>query len=122
MAHILIVEDNEMNADMLSRRLRRRGFEVSHAMDGEEGISMVRELEPDLVLMDLNLPRLDGWEATRRLKADPSTATIPVVALTANAMRGDRDKALAVGCEAYATKPIDFPSLLETVGELLGTT
>ena len=120
MAHILIVEDNEMNADMLSRRLRRRGFEVSHAMDGEEGISMVRELEPDLVLMDLNLPRLDGWEATRRIKADDGTKGIPVIALTAHAMQGDEEKALEAGCDDYDTKPVNFKRLLEKIQNLLG--
>lgn len=115
---ILIVEDNEMNRDMLSRRLARHGFEVSVAVDGRAGIEAARSQQPDLVLMDLSLPGIDGWEAARRLKADPTTATIPVIALTAHVMEGDRERALGAGCDAYATKPIDFRELLDTIAAL----
>ena len=120
MAKILIVEDQEMNRDMLSRRLKKRGFEVSVAVDGAEGIEKVQSESPDLVLMDMSLPVMDGWEATRRLKADEATRAIPVVALTAHAMSTDREKALEAGCDAYETKPIDLPGLLETIEKLLG--
>ncbi len=119
MAKILLVEDNEMNRDMLSRRLLRHGFEVSLAQDGARGVSMALDEHPDLVLMDMSLPILDGWEATRRLKADPATQAIPVIALTAHAMAADRDKALAAGCDDYDTKPIDLPRLLEKITHLL---
>ena len=122
MAKLLLVEDNEMNRDMLSRRLIRRGFEVILAEDGEQGVAMAREALPDLILMDMSLPVLDGWEATRRLKADDATRSIPIVALTAHAMSGDRDKALAVGCEDYDTKPIELPRLLEKIYRILGST
>ena len=122
MAKLLLVEDNEMNRDMLSRRLIRRGFEVILAEDGEQGVAMAREALPDLILMDMSLPVLDGWEATRRLKADDATRSIPIVALTAHAMSGDRDKALAVGCEDYDTKPIELPRLLEKIDRILGST
>jgi two-component system, cell cycle response regulator DivK len=117
---ILLVEDNEMNRDMLSRRLQRRGYEVTLAVDGEEGLALARSEEPDLILMDMSLPVVDGWEATRRLKADPATRAIPVIALTAHAMADDRDKALEAGCDAYDTKPIELSRLLEKIEALLG--
>jgi CheY-like chemotaxis protein len=116
---ILLVEDNEMNRDMLSRRLRRKGFEVVMAMDGEEGIELAAGETPDLILMDMSLPVVDGWEATRRLKADDDTAAIPVIALTAHAMAGDRDKALAAGCDDYDTKPVDLERLVGKITSLL---
>ena len=119
MTTILIVEDNEMNRDMLSRRLQRRGFDVVMAVDGEQGVAMARAEAPDLILMDMSLPVLDGWEATRRLKADPDVRGIPVIALTAHAMSGDREKAVEAGCDDYDTKPIDFPRLLEKIDGLL---
>ena len=112
MPKILIVEDNELSRDMLSRRLRRKGYEVLVATDGQEGIAMAQRELPDLVLMDLSLPDLDGWEATRRLKTDTKTQSIPVIALTAHAMSGDREKALDAGCDEYDTKPIDLRRLL----------
>jgi two-component system cell cycle response regulator DivK len=112
MPKILIVEDNELSRDMLSRRLRRKGFEVLVATDGQEGIAMAQRELPDLVLMDLSLPDLDGWEATRRLKKDAKTKHIPVIALTAHAMSGDREKAIDAGCDEYDTKPIDLRRLL----------
>ena len=112
MPKILIVEDNELSRDMLSRRLRRKGFEVLVATDGQEGIAMAQRELPDLVLMDLSLPDLDGWEATRRLKKDATTKHIPVIALTAHAMSGDREKAIEAGCNEYDTKPIDLRRLL----------
>ena len=112
MTTILIVEDNEMNRDMLSRRLVRKGFDVHLAVDGDEGISLAGTLGPDLILMDIALPGIDGYEATRRLKASSGTAHIPVIALTSHAMSGDRDRALAAGCDAYDTKPIDLKMLL----------
>jgi CheY-like chemotaxis protein len=118
-AKILIVEDNEMNRDMLARRLARRGYEVLVAVDGAEGIASAQKQVPDLILMDMSLPVVDGWEATRRLKADPGTASIPIVALTAHAMAGDRDKALNAGCDGYETKRVDLPRLLETMQKLL---
>ena len=120
MAKILLVEDNEMNRDMLSRRLERRGYEVVVAVDGEEGVARARAELPDLVLMDMSLPVLDGWEATRQLKAAPETKSIPVVALTAHAMAGDREKALEAGCDDFDTKPIDLPRLLGKIESLLG--
>ena len=122
MARVLLVEDNEMNRDMLSRRLIRQGFEVMIAVDGAEGVSMARETHPDLVLMDMSLPLIDGWEATRQLKAAEQTKSIPVIALTAHAMSGDRDKALEAGCDDYDTKPIELPRLLEKMRRLLGQT
>src|SRR5258705_424343 len=112
MAKILLVEDNEMNRDMLSRRLERKGYEVIIAIDGGEGVEMAHSQTPDLILMDMSLPVLDGWEATRRLKAAPETAGIPVIALTAHAMASDREKALEAGCDDYDTKPIELPRLL----------
>jgi two-component system, cell cycle response regulator DivK len=122
MARVLLVEDNEMNRDMLSRRLIRQGFEVMIAVDGAEGVSMTRDLLPDLVLMDMSLPLVDGWEATRQLKAAELTKAIPVIALTAHAMAGDRDKAIEAGCDDYDTKPIELPRLLEKMRRLLGQT
>jgi two-component system cell cycle response regulator DivK len=115
MAKILLVEDNEMNRDMLSRRLRRRGYEVIAAGDGREGIAMARVEPVDLILMDMSLPVLDGWQATRELKADPRTQPIPVIALTAHAMPGDREKALQAGCDDYDTKPVDFARLVDKI-------
>ncbi len=112
---ILLVEDNEMNLDMLSRRLRRKKFEVLVAEDGQAGIEVATAEQPDLVLMDMSLPVLDGWEATRRLKADPATRDIPVIALTAHAMSEDRQKALAAGCDDYDTKPVEFKRLLRKI-------
>ena len=112
MTTILLVEDNEMNRDMLGRRLTRRGYEVLIAVDGSEGIEKAQSEGPDLILMDMSLPVIDGWEATRRLKAAPETQHIPVIALTAHAMSGDREKALEAGCDDYDTKPIDLQSLL----------
>ena len=119
-AKILLVEDNEMNRDMLSRRLQRRGYEVMTAVDGESGLTMTKAEMPALVLMDMSLPGLDGWEATRQLKADPATRAIPVIALTAHAMAGDREKALAVGCDDFDIKPIDLDRLLGKIEALLG--
>ena len=119
MQKVLLVEDNEMNRDMLSRRLLRRGFEVVVAGDGEQGLAVAREQRPDLILMDMSLPILDGWEASRRLKADEVTRHIPVISLTAHAMAGDRDRALEAGCEDYDTKPIEFPRLLEKINRIL---
>ncbi|GAB4111045.1 MAG: response regulator [Roseiflexaceae bacterium] len=119
MPTILLVEDNEMNRDMLSRRLERKGFQILIAVDGSQGVSMARSDRPDLILMDMSLPVLDGWEATRQLKADPETRTIPVIALTAHAMASDRDQALAAGCDDYDTKPIELPRLLDKINALL---
>ena len=119
MARILLVEDQEMNRDMLSRRLKKRGYEVSIAGDGAEGVDKARSESPDLILMDMSLPVMDGWEATRTLKADEATRSIPVVALTAHAMSTDREKALAAGCDAYETKPVELPRLIETMEKLL---
>ena len=119
MPRILLVEDNEMNRDMLSRRLVKRGFDLSIAVDGAEGLAKARDEKPDLILMDMSLPVIDGWEATRTLKGEDETRSIPVVALTAHAMSGDRDKALAAGCDAYETKPVELPKLLATIESLL---
>jgi CheY-like chemotaxis protein len=119
MPKILLVEDNEMNRDMLSRRLERKGFEVIVAVDGQSGVEMAQNEAPDLVLMDMSLPVLDGWEATRRLKASPSTQHLPVIALTAHAMSSDRDKALEAGCDEYDTKPIELTRLLGKIEALL---
>ncbi|MBN8994387.1 MAG: response regulator [Rhizobiales bacterium] len=119
MAKILVVEDNEMNLDMLSRRLARQGFEVVAAQDGAAGIAKAASESPHLILMDMSLPVVDGWEATRRIKADPATRAIPVIALTAHAMAEDRDKAMAAGCDDYDTKPIELPRLLEKIRKLL---
>ena len=115
---ILLVEDNELNRDMLARRLQRRGFEVVVAVDGLEGIALAGSEAPDTILMDMSLPELDGWEATRRLKTAPGTRSIPVIALTAHAMSGDRERALAAGCDDYETKPIDLSSLVAKIEAL----
>ena len=119
MTTILVIEDNETNRDMLSRRLARKGYEVLIAVDGVEGVAVARAKAPDLILMDMSLPILDGWEATRRLKANPATRTIPVIALTAHAMAGDREKALDAGCDEYETKPVEFQRLLSKIEVLL---
>ena len=115
MVRILLVEDNELNRDMLSRRLKRRGYEVLIAVDGSEGVRRASEDAPDLILMDMSLPVIDGWEATRRIKADPATSSIPVIALTAHAMVDDRQKALDAGCNDYDVKPIELPRLLSKI-------
>lgn len=120
MKKILLVEDNEMNRDMLSRRLRRKNFEVVIAVDGQAGVEMASSETPDLILMDLSLPIIDGWEATRRLKADAATQAIPVIALTAHAMQGDEQKALEAGCNDYDTKPVNFSRLLGKIQAFLG--
>lgn len=120
MSKVLIVEDNEMNRDMLSRRLMRKGYDVVLALDGEEGVAMAASEAPDIILMDMSLPKIDGWEATRRIKADDALKGVPVIALTAHAMTSDRDKALAAGCDDYDTKPIELPRLLEKIERLLG--
>jgi len=119
MAKILLVEDNEMNRDMLSRRLERKGFQVVMAADGQQGVDMAVSEVPDLILMDMDLPIIDGWDATRRVKDSEGTRGIPVIALTAHAMVGDRDKAMAAGCDDYDTKPVDFPRLLGKIETLL---
>lgn len=121
MYKILLVEDNEMNRDMLSRRLARKGYEVVLAVDGPSGVAMAQSESPDLVLMDMSLPTVDGWEATRRLKADASTQHIPVIALTAHAMSGDREKALEAGCDDYDTKPVELARLLGKIEALLSS-
>jgi CheY-like chemotaxis protein len=118
MPKILIVEDNEENRDALSRRLQRRGFEIVMAADGRAGVAMAQTEKPDLVLMDMNMPELDGWEATRQIKAG-DTPSLPVIAITAHAMSGDRDRALEAGCADYHTKPVDFPKLLAQIEALL---
>jgi CheY-like chemotaxis protein len=122
MAKILLVEDNEMNRDMLSRRLARKGYEVSIAVDGKQGVEMARADAPDLILMDMSLPVLDGWEATRQLKGADATRSIPVIALTAHAMSGDRERALDAGCDDYDTKPIELARLLEKIESMLKRT
>ena len=119
MAKILLVEDNEMNRDMLSRRLERRGYQVVQAVDGAQGVEMARAEMPGLIIMDMSLPVLDGWEATRRIKSDEAIRGIPVIALTAHAMSGDRERAIAAGCEDYDTKPIELPRLLGKIEALL---
>ena len=119
MKKLLLVEDNEMNRDMLSRRLERRGFQVLVAIDGAEGIAQATEHLPDLIIMDMSLPVLDGWESTRRLKDQEKTKGIPVLALTAHAMSGERERALAAGCDDYDTKPVDFTRLLAKIETLL---
>lgn len=116
---ILLVEDNELNRDMLSRRLQRKEYEVTCAVDGREGIALAQSTLPDLILMDMSLPIIDGWEAAHQLKANAQTQGIPIIALTAHAMVGDREKALASGCDDYDTKPIDFPRLIEKIQKLL---
>jgi two-component system, cell cycle response regulator DivK len=119
MPRILLVEDNEMNRDMLSRRLARKGYEVSIAIDGRQGLAMALRGGFDVVLMDMSLPEMDGWEATRQLRADPRTRTLPVIALTAHAMAGDREKALKAGCDDYDSKPVEFSRLLAKIKVLL---
>lgn len=119
MPKILLVEDNEDNRDMLSRRLARKGYEVVCAGDGAEGVARAISERPDLILMDMSLPLIDGWEATRRVKAAPESSAIPVIALTAHAMAGDREKAVAAGCDDYDTKPVEMPRLLEKIEALL---
>jgi len=120
MTKILLVEDNEMNRDMLSRRLARNGFEIVIAVNGQEGLDLASSENPDLILLDMSLPVIDGWEAARRLKADTATAKIPVIALTAHAMVQDKEKALAAGCDDFDTKPVELPRLLEKINLLLG--
>ena len=120
MSKILLVEDNEMNRDMLSRRLKRRGYEVSIAINGAQGVEMANSMAPDLILMDMSLPIMDGWEATKNIKADPTTQSIPVIALTAHAMSGDREKALQAGCDDYDTKPIELSRLIAKIKTFLG--
>lgn len=119
MARILLVEDNEMNRDMLSRRLSRKGYQVLIAADGVQGVELAQAELPDLILMDMSLPLLDGWEATRRIRAIPRTRSIPIIALTAHALSGDRDKSIAAGCNEYETKPVDFPRLMSKIEALL---
>jgi len=119
MAKILLVEDNEMNRDMLARRLARRGYEVVTAVDGTEGMAMAQSVEPDLILMDMSLPAVDGWEAARRLKASRETQAIPIIALTAHAMVGDREKAIEAGCDDYDIKPVEFQRLVDKIDALL---
>ena len=119
MTKILLVEDNEMNRDMLSRRLERKGYTVAIAVDGQQGVAMTYAESPQLILMDMSLPVIDGWEATRRLKADDKTKGIPIIALTAHAMSGDREKALEAGADEYDTKPVDLPRLLAKIQALL---
>ena len=119
MAKVLLIEDNEMNRDMLSRRLIRRGFQVVFEMDGQQGIDLARSERPDIILMDLSLPVIDGWEATRRVKADDATRSVPVIGLTAHAMTGDREKAMEAGCDDYDTKPVEFDRLIGKIERLL---
>lgn len=121
MSKILLVEDNEMNRDMLSRRLERKGFQVIIAGDGSEALTLAMTETPDLILMDMSLPVLDGWEVTRRLKASPETKHIPVIGLSAHAMAGDREKGLAAGCDDYDTKPVEFDRLLKKINDYLKT-
>ena len=121
MAKILLVEDNEMNRDMLSRRLERRGYEVVIAVDGQQGVDLAQSSSPDLILMDMSLPIIDGWEATRQLKSMDRMKAVPIIALTAHAMSGDREKALEAGCNDYDTKPIELPRLLGKIEALLGS-
>ncbi|MDJ0518730.1 MAG: response regulator [Okeania sp. SIO2F4] len=121
MVKILLVEDNEMNRDMLSRRLMRKKFEVVIAVDGAEGVDMSISEAPDIILMDMSLPVLDGWQATSKIKANPQTKNIPVIAITANAMTGDREKCLDAGCDDYDTKPVELPRLLNKIKNLTGT-
>lgn len=122
MPRVLLVEDNELNRDMLSRRLTRRDFEIVVAEDGIEGVRQATDAKPDLILLDMSLPGLDGWEVARRLKADPGTSAIPIIALTAHAMAGDRERALQAGCDDYDTKPIELPRLLDKIASLLEAT
>jgi two-component system, cell cycle response regulator DivK len=119
MARVLLVEDNEMNRDMLSRRLTRRGFEVIFAVDGQQGVDLARTQRPDIILMDMSLPVLDGWEATRLVKADDATRSVPVIGLTAHAMSGDRERAIEAGCDDYDTKPVELDRLIGKIERLL---
>jgi CheY-like chemotaxis protein len=119
MAKVLVVEDNDMNRDMLTRRLERKGYQVCIAMDGQQGVVMAQADMPDLILLDMSLPILDGWEVARRIKADPITQHIPIIALTAHAMAGDREECLSAGCDDYDTKPVDLPRLLGKMQALL---
>lgn len=121
MPKILLVEDNEMNRDMLSRRLERRGYEIVVAVDGLQGVAMANAENPDLILMDMSLPIMDGWEATKNIKANQSTQSIPIIALTAHAMSGDREQALKAGCDDYDTKPIDLSRLLTKIEVFIAT-
>jgi CheY-like chemotaxis protein len=121
MPKILLVEDNEMNRDMLSRRLERRGYEIVVAVDGAQGVAMANTENPDLILMDMSLPIMDGWEATKNIKANTTTQSIPIIALTAHAMSGDREQALKAGCDDYDTKPIDLPRLLTKIEVFIAT-
>jgi two-component system, cell cycle response regulator DivK len=120
MPKVLLVEDNEMNRDMLSRRLIRRGFQVVFAMDGQQGVDLARSERPDIILMDMSLPVIDGWEATRRVKADDATRSVPVIGLTAHAMAGDREKAIEAGCDDYDTKPVELDRLIGKIERLIG--
>jgi two-component system cell cycle response regulator DivK len=120
MAKVLLVEDNEMNRDMLSRRLVRRGFEVVFALNGKEGVELARSEKPDIILMDMSLPIMDGWEATRCVKSDDATRSVPVIGLTAHAMSGDREKAIEAGCDDYDTKPVELDRLIGKIERLLG--
>ena len=120
MAKVLLVEDNEMNRDMLSRRLIRRGFQVVFAMAGQQGVDLARSEQPDIILMDMSLPVIDGWEATRRVKADDATRSVPVIGLTAHAMAGDREKAIEAGCDDYDTKPVELDRLIGKIERLIG--
>jgi CheY-like chemotaxis protein len=121
MKKVLLVEDNEMNRDMLSRRLTRRGFEVIFAVDGQQGVDLARSERPDIILMDMSLPVIDGWEATRRVKSDAATRGMPVIGLTAHAMSGDREKAIEAGCDDYDTKPVEIDRLIGKIERLLGS-
>ena len=121
MPRILLVEDNEMNRDMLSRRLAKRGYEIEIAVDGGEGVEKAKSGAPDLILMDMSLPVMNGWDATRDLKANDATRAIPVIALTAHAMSGDREKAIDAGCDEFETKPVRLPALIEKIEKLLGS-
>jgi CheY-like chemotaxis protein len=121
MTKVLLVEDNEMNRDMLSRRLIRRGFEVIFAVDGQQGVDLARSQRPDIILMDMSLPVIDGWEATRRVKSDDATRGVPVIGLTAHAMGGDRERAIEAGCDDYDTKPVELDRLIGKIERLLGT-
>jgi two-component system, cell cycle response regulator DivK len=120
MTKVLVVEDNEMNRDMLSRRLTRRGFQVIFAVDGQQGVDLARSERPDIILMDMSLPVMDGWEATRRVKSDDTTRRVPVIGLTAHAMAGDREKAIEAGCDDYDTKPVELERLIGKMERLLG--
>jgi len=119
MTKVLVVEDNEMNRDMLSRRLTRRGFQVIFAVDGQQGVDLARSERPDIILMDMSLPVMDGWEATRRVKSDDATSSVPVIGLTAHAMAGDREKAIEAGCDDYDTKPVELERLIGKMERLL---